>query len=342
MSSRASRTRTARPCSSARRRAAAATGESALPPKAPPLASGDRRLTTRLAPRGVGLEVGGLDPRRAQGEVPVARRARPGAAGLDGGAAALHLARRLAGLGQGLADRLAPLSVGHGHQRVGRGRVVGEAAGPRATSGPTRCGPPPSMLGPTGGGVEVTGRDGRAEPDPAASWIGAPPGAAAEVGSQGLVHRGLVGQVGALAPGPLEAHDDPRRAEAALAGPGGTEGVGPRVPIVGVRPSRVVIDGRPPAGPGSRRPPGGRRRPAPCSSRTGPGGCSRPWPSAGPRRSRSTSSREAPSSGTSTWAPSTSNCRTAARGWLRAHPRSGSGSGPPMTAPAAHRRGRHR
>ena len=55
-------------------------GESTLPPNAPPLASGRHRLAARLAPRGVGLEVGRLDPRRAQGHGPVARRAARAAA----------------------------------------------------------------------------------------------------------------------------------------------------------------------------------------------------------------------------------------------------------------------
>ena len=64
-----------------------------------------RRLAAGLAPRRVGLEVGGLDPGRAQGRRPVAVGQRRAAARPRPWSAALHLAGRGAGLGQRLADR---------------------------------------------------------------------------------------------------------------------------------------------------------------------------------------------------------------------------------------------
>ena len=60
----------------------AGTGLRALPPKAPPLASGEAGRAAGPAPTGVGLDVGGLHPGRLQRERPLARRAaRRGATG---------------------------------------------------------------------------------------------------------------------------------------------------------------------------------------------------------------------------------------------------------------------
>ena len=122
----------------------------------------------------------------------------------------------------------------------------------------------------------------------------APAGAAAQVGGSA---RSTAAWSSAAVPLPEggQPHDDPRRAEPALAGAGGGEGVGPTRLRRRVEP----VDGgdragRPPGGPASRRRPAARRRPARCSSRTGPGGCSRPWAERTPRRSRRTSSSEAP------------------------------------------------
>ena len=65
----------ARPCSSARRRATAATSRVDLAAERPAVGERRRRFAARRAPRGVGLEVAGLDPGRLQRAIPVARRA---------------------------------------------------------------------------------------------------------------------------------------------------------------------------------------------------------------------------------------------------------------------------
>src|SRR5438093_10216601 len=56
---------------------------------------------------------------------------------------------------------------------------------------------------------------------------GAPPRATAEVGQEGTVHVGR-----ALGLQRCQPHDDPWRAEPALAGAGGAEGAGPGPPLV--------------------------------------------------------------------------------------------------------------
>ena len=201
-----------------------------LSPERAAVGQGRCGLATGLAPGGVGLQVGGLDPRRAQGEVPVAVGQGQGRLRLHGGASTLDLARGLAGLGQGGPHGVAPSHVRYGHQRIAGRSVVGEAAGPGRHVGPDPLWPAALQLGPTGGGGEVSGRNGGAQPD-GRLVDGAPARAPAEVGGQGPVHRGLVGEVHALAPGAFQPHDDAGRAEAALAGPGGAEGVGPGVTV---------------------------------------------------------------------------------------------------------------
>ena len=100
------------------------TGLRRLPPKAPPLASGDAGAI-RPAPAGVRLDVGGLDPGRLQREGPVApghldgvRQRHRAVAALDASAA-----------GPGGADPGGERRVGAElDERTGRRRVVGEAA----------------------------------------------------------------------------------------------------------------------------------------------------------------------------------------------------------------------
>ena len=157
------------------------------------------RLAAGLAPRGVGLEVGRLDPRRAQGDGPVAggqleRRARLGRR-----APALHLAGRAPGLGQRLADR--PAARRRRARRPGRRRArcrrrTRPARGPRRA--PTRWAPRPSMAArgwrPRGPGPVPPPRGCRRRLEaagPAGLDDGAPPGAAAQVGLQRPLDRGV-------------------------------------------------------------------------------------------------------------------------------------------------------
>ncbi len=121
------------------------------------------RLPAGLAPRGVGLQVGGLDPRRAQGEVPVPVGHGQRRLGLDGRAATLHLAGGLPGLAERGADRVASLAVGDGHQGVGGCAVVGEATGAERHLGADPLGPAPLEGGPSGRGIQVPFRGGGAE-----------------------------------------------------------------------------------------------------------------------------------------------------------------------------------
>ena len=214
-----------------------ATGEATFPPKAPPLASGRDRLAAGHAPRRVGLEVGGLDERRLQGEVPVARAGPPA-----GGAAPRSELRPGTLLGRAPGPRRAtrpptqpPAAVGHRHQRVGRGGVVGEApaaAAPRRR--PTVWGTPPSSAARRAAAAEVAwpprrpaaaARDS-SEPVDAAR----PPRRSSATpctdtgGRAGRARTASSSGTPRAAPEGGQPHDDPRRAEAALAGPGVGEG----------------------------------------------------------------------------------------------------------------------
>ena len=108
-----------------------ATGECSLPPKAPPLAQRRGRLAAGPAPRGVGLDVGRLDPGGLQGEGPVARRA--ASTGWSRGRPVLRpctLPARARASRQRLGHDVAARAVGHRHQRVGR--AVSSAKPPAA------------------------------------------------------------------------------------------------------------------------------------------------------------------------------------------------------------------
>ena len=126
-SSRSSSTRTARPCWSASD--ASGAGDDALDLAAEGPAVGERRagLAARLAPRGVGLQVRGLDPRRAERGAP----SRP--SGSSSGGRASTVVRRPWTLPATVLPRPAcsptahpPATVGNGDERVSRRRVVSE------------------------------------------------------------------------------------------------------------------------------------------------------------------------------------------------------------------------
>ena len=187
---------------------------------------------------------------------------------------------------------------------------------PRATSGATRCGAAPSSVArrATEGQVPADGSAGprRAVPGhPAVQGVvdRAPARAAAEVGQQRLVD-GAVADGGRARPdawGPQRLHppDDPRGAETALAGPAGQEGIGPCRPL---RVAETVDGGDDPA----RRPPqrcdagdaglavDEHRAAAALALRLQPSFTERT-----PKRSRSASASEHPSSSTVADRPST-------------------------------------
>ena len=287
-------------------------GDATLPPKAPPLASGEparrpARTTTRRS-RGRRAR-----PTTCAASPPSRRRGRRAGAGVDRRAAALHLAGRGARLGSvsptaqppapsGTATSASAGAVSSANPPWPSATVGADAPGARrprawparprpsrsrARSGVADCrGERPRRRGSCA--TRCTGRGGRA--GPARPRRGRP--------------RRRPWRASAREP-----HDDPRRAEPALARAGGAEASRPRGRGVGREP---VERGDRPAGdpprPASRTRPGAGRRRAPCSTRTGPAGCSRPWPSA--RRAGRAARRAArrPSSGTSTGAPSTSSC----------------------------------
>ena len=134
---------------------------------------------------------------------------------------ALHLARGATRLGERLADRPTAPPVGHGDERVDRGRVVGEPAASECDIGSDPLADPAFDGRPARSGRQVAGWS--VEPE---GGIGlgdrAPPGAAAQMGEQRTV-----GVRAALGPQGGQAHHDAGRAEPALAGAGGAEGVTP-------------------------------------------------------------------------------------------------------------------
>ena len=282
------------------------------------------RLTPGLAPRGVGLQVGRLDPRRAQGQVPVAvghgSRAAP-ARPWCGGPAPCPAAG-----GPRPGSRPRPSRPRRRARpparRPGRGRRRSRRA-PSATSGPTRWGAPPSSAARRAAASRSRSPAARPAPDDATARgleDGAPAGAPAEVGGQGPVDRRLVGQADALAPGA------PRGARR-CPGVQNPHWLAPVAQKASAQASRSA---------GSRPVQGGHRPTGDPAGRghAGHAGCAVDQHRAaaalalgaaavlGRRAARAgraaTSSSDAPSSATSTWAPSTSNCRRGASGVSRA------------------------
>ena len=309
-------TRTGRPCASASARAAAGTGEAQLAAEGPAVGERAGGLAAGRAPRRVGLEVGRLDPGRAQRQVPRRRRDvdRPRQRGRA--APALHLARRRPGRRAGSPPTAQPAGARRARPRGRRAarRVVGEPPIPerhlgadplgrpaferrphRAPSaGPRRRprrratgarGRPPTA--PTGGGG---GRRRRRRRPAARAGLdrgvddGPPPGAAAQVGDQragdvGCASAGRVGRSAArrtMIPGVQNPH---------WLAPWRANASAHRVrllhPVERRRPTA-----RRPGAPASRTTPAGDRRRARCSTRTGPAGCTRPWATAAPETRR--------------------------------------------------------
>ena len=225
------RTSTGRPCRSASGRAAAGAGEATLPRRRRRWRAATR-LAAGLAPRRVGLEVGRLDPRRAQRAVPVAGRQRRAAARPPPSCAGPAPCRPRP------APRRASRRRPSRRRRRARRRARRPARcrrrsppRPSATSGPTRCGTPPSMRGPPLRPRRGRGRrtgDGSASPWPAAPGV-EDRSASPCTGTGGRASARSTAAASVAAPRDAEPHDDPGRAEPALAGAGGAERVGPPV-----------------------------------------------------------------------------------------------------------------
>ena len=243
-SSRSRRTRTGRPCSSARARAAAATTGLAC-----------RRTLPRWRAGSAARHPARTKTRRARGSAGSTHEVRSVAAQSPGGSSSGGRASTVVRRPCTLPRRLVPRPAcrrppSRRRRRVPRpGRRAGAVSSanppwPSATSGATAWEPPPSSAA---GRRRRRGRDAVSCGSVAGGDVprvedGAPSGAAAQVREEGLLHRGVVVGGRALGPEALESADDPRRAEPALAGPGGAERGRPAAPrVLGASPSTVVI-----------------------------------------------------------------------------------------------------
>ncbi len=204
-------------------------GAAHLPAECAPVAQRRRGPVAGSAPAGVGLDVRGLDPGGLERDRPVTRRhvhrMRQGHRAVT--------ALDASGGGPGGPDPRGQWSVGPQlDERAGRRRVVGEPSTAEHDVGPRALHAAPLHLRSPGGKKRVappgTGGAGRvveAQRVRRGLHDGLPSGAAAQVGAQ----RRLDVPAGRRRPGPAsveggEPHDDPRRAEPALARPGRDEG----------------------------------------------------------------------------------------------------------------------
>ena len=146
-----------------------------------------RRLSAGPAPGGIGLQVGRLDPRRAQDAVPAAGRYLERPRGGRGRTPPLHLPCHGARFGQGLPHHPFAVRTSQSDECVQRGGVVGEpahASGHRGADGLRNLALERSAPGrggdvPAAALIEIKPERGLTDRLPA--------GAAAQVGQQGLV-----------------------------------------------------------------------------------------------------------------------------------------------------------
>ncbi len=195
-----------------------------------------RRRLPGLAPRGVGFEVGGLDPAGGQAHAPVgARRTGQGRVVAAAGPSALHLPGPGPGVDEGFGDH--PSSpdgvegggVGAGRQRDGDegrvgGGVVGEAPGAERHLRSDLLRDAPFEGGAARRGVEATGRIGAPIGGGDGVDHGPPAGASTQMRGEGSIDpRG-----GRAIPVEQRrgAHEDARGAEAALRRAGRQERIG--------------------------------------------------------------------------------------------------------------------
>ena len=164
-----------------------------LPPKAPPLASGECGLAPRLAPRRIGFEVGGFDPGGAQ-------RRRPVAGGHASGGRASTVVRRPCTLPAAAraSARVSPTA----HPPVPSGTATRASRGAVSSANrPARARRPVPPAGAplprSSARAVAASRSRRARP---AGSVGdvpgiedrAPAGAPAEVGEKALLHRRVI------------------------------------------------------------------------------------------------------------------------------------------------------
>ena len=196
----------------------------ALPPNAPPLASGGRRLAAGHAPRRVGLQVAGLDPRRTQRAAHPRRGSSIGHRQGGGGPPALHLAGCRGASVSVSPTTHSPADRTHRDQGVERSGIVGEATPSPRHSAPTTCGACPSNVARRAASPPDRRRP-RSRRCPARPPRRPPPGSSASP-CTGRGGRGAPGRLRPRSAGharsrPGQTQDDPRRAEPALAGPRG-------------------------------------------------------------------------------------------------------------------------
>ncbi len=170
----------------------------------------------------------------------------------------LHLAGLAPGLGQASRHRVAAPAVRHRHQRVGGAGVVGEPGpSPRTTSGPDPLGHSPLEGGP-GRRRHPRSRSGgrRRRPDHRTVEPGRPPrrwsasrctGTGGPAGPRSICRHGSRAPVRGAPDAAASAHDDPGRAEPALAAARGHQGVRPALPSATGRARRGWSPGDRPA-----------------------------------------------------------------------------------------------
>ena len=146
-SSRASRTRTARPCSSARRPGRGRRHRGGLAAEGAAVGQRAGRLAAGPAPAGVGLEVGGLDPRRLQRRGPSRRRApRSGARARPWCAAPAPCPPRPGPRPASRPPTQPPRPSGTATRASAGARSSAKPASPSTTAGSTCWSAPPSIV----------------------------------------------------------------------------------------------------------------------------------------------------------------------------------------------------
>ena len=182
------------------------------------------------APRGVGLQVGRLDPGGADLCVPVAVRDVKWRDRRSRSTPARNLSSHLPGRGRGVAHRPSTTTVRHRHQRSLGNRVGSKSAPTQNHLGTHGLGSPTLKGGSTSGRTAVGIHRRRQTVGLPRFEDRLPASAPAEVSVQGPGRPVSVRDPGVVRPGsqPGKTDHDARGAEPTLAPSGGTERLGPR------------------------------------------------------------------------------------------------------------------